>query len=401
MDQQQIRREIAEIEPYVIETRRCLHRHPEPSGQEHHTRRFIVAELEKWGIPYQLLRGTGIIGEVKGALPGGVVALRADIDALPMQEEPTNMKQEKTCVSEVPGAAHTCGHDAHTAMLLGAAQVLLQHRSELGGTILLCFEEGEENSCGIDAMMEGLAPYHPDAVWGMHVMSNLEAGKICLAPGPRLAGSAGIDFTVHGRSGHGSRPDLSINPVFAAAHILTSLSTAWVNERTAGETVTLAPTCVDVGPTAYNIIPEQAHVLGSMRYFNLKEGEAALKTVKRIASLVGEAHRCTVTFGPTMKMGVLPTVNDPERTQQAIEALQEVFPAGTVVEGEKMYGSETMSRYLAAYPGCFALLGVRNEERGITAEQHSCHYDLEESALKEGVLATVTCALRFAEICRG
>ena len=286
---------VAQQEEYIISMRRAFHTHPEVSGEEFHTREVLIHELESMGVPYQKLPGTGLIAVIQGANPGKNRVLRADIDALPIQEDKNNLKGPKVCVSEEPGVCHACGHDAHMAMLLGAMKVLLQLREHLNGTVYCCFEEGEETNCGIDTMMEALKAYPVDECFALHVYNALDAGKINIVPGPRMAGNIGIGIYIHGKAGHGSRPDQAVNPIIPAAHIITQLNSAFMNrlnvEETVSafmnrlnveETVTLGLGMVKAG-TATNVIPDEAYVGGTSRFFNAEEGEKALALINQIA----------------------------------------------------------------------------------------------------------------------
>ena len=165
---------VAQQEEYIISMRRAFHTHPEVSGQEFDTRDLLIRELEGMGVPYQKVPGTGLVAVIQGARPGKNRLLRADIDALPLQEDENNLKGPKTCVSARPGVCHACGHDAHMAMLLGTMRVLLQLREQLCGTVYCCFEEGEETNCGIDAMMEALKAYPVEECFALHVYNNPE-----------------------------------------------------------------------------------------------------------------------------------------------------------------------------------------------------------------------------------
>jgi amidohydrolase len=384
-----------EVESYVINLRREFHEHPEVAANEEWTSRRIKEEIDKIGLPYEMVSNTGFIATLDTGREGKSVALRADIDALPMQENPENLKGKKVVVSKIDGVCHSCGHDAHASMLLGAMKILVDIKDELEGKIFFCFEEGEESGTGINGMLEALSKKKIDTVWAIHVYSALESGKISVDKGPRMAGSCGIDVTVHGKGGHGSRPDLSASPIYAAACIMNNLSAAWINQIDANETVTLGIANFHSGTEATNIIPETATFKGSMRYFNVKEGEKALNIVKEISEATAKMHKCNVKFGSRMIMSVGPTINDEECSLLAKKALSEVLPEGTVSTCSKWYASESMSRYLERYPGVFAFLGIKNDELGSGAEHHNERFDVDDSVLKIGVLSTAKYAVSF------
>lgn len=393
MFDEMIKQKTAEIEDYVIDLRREFHRHPEVSGTEEWTSLRVRQEIEKYGLPYQMVSKTGLIATLDTGREGGHVALRADIDALPVRDHPENLKGAKVVLSENEGFCHACGHDAHMAMLLGAMRILVDIKDQLSGQVYFCFEEGEENGGGWRGIMEGLAGKRVDTFWGIHVYSALESGKICVDPGPRMAGAALVDVTVHGKGGHGSRPDLSVSPIFAAACILNNLTAAWVNQIDANETVTLGLTAFHAGTDVYNVIPETARFLGSLRFFNRKEGAKADAIVREISEATAKMHHCTVSFGPQF-LGI-PVVNDAACAERAAAALSAVLPEGAVSTCPRWYASESMAMYLDKYPGILAFLGIRNEAYGSGAEHHNEHFDVDEGVLTLGVLSTVKYATSF------
>ena len=233
----EVKKLVFQYHDYIIKMRREFHKHPELSGEEFHTRNVLIREIESMGATYRLLKGTGIIAMIQGGKPGKNRLLRADIDALPVQEERENLKQEKACVSDIEGKCHACGHDAHMAILLGTMKVIKRMQEDIEGTVYCCFEEGEETNCGIITMMEALKEYRIDECFALHVYSGLDVGKVNVVPGPRMAGTVGIGFYVKGKTGHGSRPDQAANPIIPAAHIITQLDSAFLNQIDAEETL--------------------------------------------------------------------------------------------------------------------------------------------------------------------
>lgn len=385
---QRIKEEALKVRDETIAFRRLLHEYPELSGLEVETSRRIQAEIEKLGLPYETLRGTGLIAKLDTGRPGKHIALRADIDALPIQEEANNLKQAKTVCSQIDGVMHACGHDAHTAMLLGSMKVLNALKDSLSGIIYFCFEEGEEVGTGIDAMIEALAPKQIDVVWGIHVMSSLPSHQISVQAGPRLAGLAKIDFTIHGQSGHGSRPDLAVNPVFVAAMILNNLASVFTNQLSADETVTLGITSIQAD-TAFNVIASKARVLGSYRYFNTEEGLKALDISRKVFENTAAMANATISYDPTFGVHLYPTINDAHYAKVAEVAMKEILDDNQVVECPPWYASESFHRYLDLYPGVFAFLGIQNESLGSGAAHHNEFFDLDESVLETGIIATV------------
>jgi amidohydrolase len=382
-----------ELESYVIELRREFHRHPEVASKEEWTSARLKEEIAKCGLPIEMVSTTGMIATLDTGREGVHLALRADIDALPVPENENNLKGCKVSVSEIDGFSHACGHDAHMAMMIGAMKMLTDMKDELNGVVHFCFEEGEESGTGKLGMLEALSRRRVDTVWAIHVYSALQAGKISVDAGPRMAGAAPFYVTVKGKGGHGSRPDLSVSPIFAASCILNNLATAWVNQIDANETVTLGVANFHSGTDVANVIPETANFAGSMRFFNMDEGRKALGIMKEICEATAKMHHCTVEFDPRTAIAVGPVINDVGYSALAAEALNDILPEGTVSECPKWYASESYSMYLERYPGVFAFLGIRNEELGSGAEHHNEKFDVDDSVLKLGVLSTAKYAV--------
>lgn len=377
-----------EVNDYLIETRRTLHRHPELSGEEQWTSEFLRNEIEKMGIPVEMVSRTGFIATLDTGCPGPHIALRADIDALPVMESEENLKGKKSCVSEIPGCSHACGHDAHMAMMLAAMKLLVADRKDQTGILYFCFEEGEENGCGLKGMLEALDQRKIDACWGIHVYAGMEANKICLESGPRMSGAAEIEFQIIGKGGHGSRPDMAINPVFCAAAILMNLGVCWTNQITAGETVTLGITTIQGGELG-NIIPDTAKIKGSLRYFNENEGKKALEIVRTVAEHTAAMNRCSAEFGNRFRLACPPVVNDETCAKIAKDGVGKVMPKENIVKSEPWYASDSFGVYLQRYPGVYAHIGLTNEAYGSGALHHNSQFDLDESIMTTGVKATL------------
>lgn len=389
MTNEEIKNYAKQIHDYVIDCRRTIHRFAEISGNEVRTSAFIKQQLSDFGIPYESLVKTGVIGTLDTGNPGPCIALRADIDALPVPESPNNLSHPRIVMSETPEkTCHACGHDAHTAMLLGAAKILSAHKNELKGKVYFCFEEGEENGGGIDAMLAALSKKKIDTCWGIHVYNALESGKICVQAGPRMAGAVAIDLLFNGRGGHGSRPDLSINPVFCAANFLMNLSTAFVNQIDANETVTCGITSIQ-GGVAGNVIPDNARVLGSFRFFNQNEGERSVRILHEVADNTAIMNHCTVEYLGQTGIAVGPTINNAYYSELAEKGLNEILPAGTVSPCDPWYASDSFSRWLSAYPGVYAHLGINNPEYGSGAPHHNTYFDVDENVLEIGLISTL------------
>jgi len=381
-----------EYENYIIDCRRKVHTFAEIGMYEFKTKAFIIEEANKLGLTYEEVPTTSVIVKLDTGRPGKHIALRADMDALLMTESPTNLVGTRTCISEQPKTFHGCGHDAHTAMLLGAMQVLYALKDSLNGVILFCFEEGEEPNSGVDALLATLDKYEIDRIWGIHVYAALEEGKISVEAGPRMAGycTARVDFI--GKEGHASRPDLAANPLFCSASFLNNLCVAFCNQITAGETVTMAIPMMHVGNES-NIIDNKAEIRGTFRFFNDEEGKKAQEMFHNIAVHTAAMHKCKAEFPlETINSAV---INDEESAIVAERVLQEVLPVGTVVDCDPWYGGETFSKWLRKYKGVFAFLGIKNEEAGYGANHHNEKFDFNESVLKTGAISTVRYAVEW------
>lgn len=384
-----------EIYDYVRKTKGYLHENPEVTGEEFETSKFLQAEVEKLGLPIEMASTTGFIATLDTGKPGKTIGIRADIDALPMSESPDNLKGPKAEVSKVEGVAHTCGHDAHMAMALGAAKVLTEMKDQLTGKIIFIFEEGEERGTGIEGMIQTLKKQEKiDAIYGIHVTSFTEAGTINIDAGPRMAGSTVVDFEVIGRGGHGSRPDLSINPVFAAANILTGIGTAWPNRLNVEETVTLGIATIN-GGTAPNIIPDSVRITGTLRYFNKEEAQNAVDVIKNVATYTAKAHSCEVKFAENAFGIADAVINDEKLSAEWTAALKEVLPEEKIVTGNKWYGSESFRRYAEVAPSILAHVGAGKPEEGFGAEHHNVHFDVHDDALRTGVLSIIKIVADF------
>ncbi len=373
---------------YITRMRREFHKHPELSGRETWTRSVLIREIEDMGLPYELLPGTGIIAKIEGAKPGKTRVLRADIDGLPVQEESCNLAGEKACLSEVEGACHACGHDAHMAMLLASMRVLCGLKDQLEGNVLCCFEEGEETNCGIYKMLDGLAKYPVDEVFGLHVYAGLEAGKVNIEPGPRMAGAVGIGIIFKGRAGHGSRPDQALNPIIPAAHTVTQLNSAFENRLNVEETVTLGITTFLAGQTdTNNVFPDKAIVAGSCRYFNVEEGLKAFDLLCSTPKATAEVFGCSVEFEERHRVLLPPIINDPLVAQRIAASVAEHCGADLLGSCGRWYASDCYCRYLEKWPGALGLVGIRDEAFGSGAPHHNGRFDLDESRLWPGVAA--------------
>lgn len=386
------------VEDYVIKTRRELHCLAEPSDEEKNTFAYIIEEIKSIGFNYEIIEEFTVVARLETGKPGKVIALRADIDGLPVTENSYNLKRERTCVSKNKNASHACGHDAHAAMLLASMKVLNEIKEELVGTYYFCFEQGEElgRKKGVTSILDYLEGKRVDTVWAIHVYNKLESGKICVDEGPRMAGVAGTMVKVIGKGGHGSRPDLSINPVFVAANILVNLGGVLVNKIDANETVTCGITTLNGGGTP-NVFSDEATIAGTFRFFNVEEGRKAVDLFKSVSEHTAAMYDCFVEFDEKTKVIGVPVITDKECSEFAKKELIEYIGEEKIASCDKWYASESFSAYTHRYPSIFAFLGIKNEEEGTGAEHHSEFFDVDENVLMLGVKATVGYAVSFAK----
>lgn len=390
-----ILKKVDAIAEYVKATRGYLHEHPELSGNEFETARYIRREIEKLGLPVTAVKGTGLYAVLDTHKPGKTIGLRTDIDALPIQENPMNLKQRKKWTSTVDGVSHTCGHDGHIAILLGAMHLFCDLKEQLRGKIVFIFEEGEETGSGIDNMIEALAPLHIDAFYGNHLLSAMNTGEFFIHEGALMAGSGIVSFDVNGQGGHASRPDLSINPIFAVTDILNAVSIAWNNQRDITKTLTLGISQIH-GGSANNVIPNSVFVGGTIRFFDKEEAEKGFDVLRKVAVNVAAAHNCTVNFRDDMGILLTPVINDGNLAALAKKAIGEIYPGKTVASDTYIwYAAETFSKYRNLAPSLFLFVGIKNETLGSGAEHHNDRFDVDEDALAYAVGGMVQFAVQF------
>lgn len=384
------------IEAELVSHRRYLHIHPEPTGKEDATVAYIEKELAALGIPYDHVENGGVIGYINKDAAGKTVLLRADIDALTMQEDAQNLSQPKVCVSSVAGVAHTCGHDAHTAMLLGAAKILNANKGLLQGRVLLFFERGEEGGGNIYYMMQYLRDHaiQVDAAWGIHVHSEIESGKMAMAPGPCYAGALRFAVTLEGKGGHGARPDMCHNPIecFAAIH----QSIGGLKNRCIDPAQRLTYTVCQVeGGKAGNIIPNEVTFGGTCRFYSIEEGgEIFRREFQNLVEHTAKAYQCTAKFDALTQPG-LPLLNNGDCVAFARSAVAKAIGAENVLEGQPKMGSESMAWVAYYFPTAYVWLGINNPQKGIGADHHNPKFDVDEDALKIGTASTVAFAAEF------
>lgn len=383
-----------QVEPYIVNIRRDLHKHPEISGEEDRTIKVITDELKKLNIEFEIIPNGGVLGFIKGTHPGKTLILRGDIDALPMNENKMNLKEEKLVVSSYAGAAHTCGHDGHTAMLLGAAKILAEHQGNLKGNIILAFEQGEENGRGIANLTERLLEIGADGVWGIHLLSEIPSGKISVEAGPRMASIFIFDVKIKGKGGHGSRPDLARSPIDCFTDFYQQLVSMRLNRLNPFQTITYSIGSIHAGSAA-NVVPDELQFNGTCRYLEYEEGVRAAVEFHRILEKTCELHDCEFEYVTKPNALDLVVYNEEECATIATEAVKKSLGADALYSYPAWMASETFSFYQKYFPGVFAFLGIKNEAKGTGADHHNPQFDLDEDVLKLGVASTVQYAIDF------
>lgn len=379
-----------ELGPSLVADRRFLHQHPEIAFQETETARFVAGRLAELGIEARTgIAKTGVLGVLHGARPGKTVLLRADMDALPLTEE-----NDVPYKSQNPGVMHGCGHDAHTAMLLGVARLLAARRDEFAGTVKFAFQPAEEAGGGAKPMIEAGVMEHPrvDAAFGVHIGQDLPLGTIGVRSGPMNAASDGFVATIKGLGGHAARPHMAVDPVIIAAQSILALQTMVSRELDPLRSAVVTVGAVHAG-TVRNIIPDEAVMLATVRTFDEEVREQLARRIPELLEGIATAMRGQARVEYSFGYPVL--INDAAMTDLVREVAREVVGADQVIEREQGMGGEDMAYFLQEAPGCFFRIGSRNPERGLIYGHHHPKFDIDEEALPIGVAAVTGVALRF------
>ena len=385
------------IEAYLIELRRWFHQHPELSCREEQTVERICQELDALDVRYVNVPDGGVLAFLGDESRGRTVLLRADIDALPGEESPVNGGGcPKPVISLNKGVAHLCGHDCHAAMLLGAARMLKELEEEIPGRIILMFERGEEAGCNLLWLLKWLFDNNiaVDTSFGMHVMPSLPAGKLGVTPGATMAGSMDFNVKLIGRAAHGSTPSAGNNPIDCFAALYNTIQTLRMRHASPFDPMVFSVGQVHAG-TAGNIIPGELFFNGTFRVFNHEDGMHVRDELIKVIEGTAAVYDCRAEY--EVNIPSLPVYNDAACTTFARNALQDVFgPEGLPIIPPFM-GSESHALTAKLWPGAYLMLGVGNEEAGITAINHNEAFDADENALKYGAAAHVAYALSFLQ----
>ncbi len=374
----------------LVAWRRDLHRHPELSFQEVRTSGIVARTLLDLG--YEVRTGvaqTGVVALLHGGRPGPTVMLRADMDALPIQES-----SEASYASAHPGVMHACGHDGHVAMGLGAATLLARHAAELAGNILFVFQPAEERDGGAAAMLASGALHDPkpDIIFGLHLWNTLPAGRVIVQAGPFMAAADVLRIVVRGRGGHGGLPHETIDAIAVTGQVLTALQTIVSRNVNPHDTAVLSIGMVH-GGTAFNVIAETVELLGTLRTFEPTVRETVLARLRVLLDGV------TAGMGAEAELIVEPltgpVINDPTASETARLAALQLVGNAAVGRITPLMVSEDFAEYGKLAPSCFILLGSGNAELGLDAPHHSPRFDFDERVLPTGAALLAAVATRY------
>jgi amidohydrolase len=377
MVNQHISASVAANKAAMIAFRRDLHSHPELPWEEVRTTQRIAEELDKIGIPYRLTEPTGIIADIHGGKPGKTVALRADIDALPV----TELNEKIDYKSQIVGKMHACGHDSHTAMLLTAAKALFEVREQLPGNIRLIFQPAEEIAEGAKAMIKQGAIDGVDNVFGMHIWSQTKSGKISCNVGSSFASADLLRITFKGRGGHGSMPHDCVDAVMVASSFVMNLQAIVSREVDPLEPAVVTIGKMDVG-TRFNVIAETAVLDGTVRCFNIALRDKIEAAIRRYADSVAAMYGAKAIV--EYNYGTPPVINEQRSALLAQSVISDTFGEHALFTERPTTGGEDFSYYIENIPGCFALVGSGNAEKDTEwAHHHGC-FNIDEDAMTNG-----------------
>ncbi len=371
---QKIIQEAKGLESYIIQTRRYIHMHPETLYEEENTATFIESELGKIGLQSQRIVGTGVLAVIEGSSKGNTTALRADIDALNILEE--NFTDYK---SQIEGKMHACGHDAHSACLLGAAKLMYKYREQLSGSIKLLFQPAEEGGGGAKKIVEENHLKDVDTIFGIHVWNPLPSGVIGIRKGPVFASSDRFEIKIIGKGGHAAAPQQTVDPTSVLVDIYNALQKLIPREVDPFEQTVLSLPVL-MASDAHNIIPNQAIIQGTLRTMNSAVRKYLIQRIEQIVEGYCVAWRCKgiTEFDP---MAYPAVINDEKTVDNITPLLQDV---GQIVNMDQTMVGEDFSFYLQETKGAFITLGIQNKEKGVIHPHHHPKFNVDESVLWKG-----------------
>lgn len=386
-----IRLEIKALQTKLVCWRRHLHQRPELGFQEHLTAEFISRKLREWGVQQQTgIAQTGIVATISGEKPGPVLAIRADMDALPINEE-----NELPYSSQHPGVMHACGHDGHTAIALGTAHYLAHHRQNFRGTVKIIFQPAEEYPGGAKPMIEAGVLEKPrvDALIGLHLWNRLPIGTVGVRTGALMAAVESFNCTIFGKGGHGAMPDQTIDSVVVSAQVVNALQTIVARNLNPLDAAVVTIGELHAG-TARNVIADQATMSGTVRYFKPELEDIIGKRIEEIIAGICQSHGAKYELDYWKLYPAV--INDGEIVDLVRSVALDVVetPAGIVPECQTL-GGEDVSFFLQEVPGCYFFLGSANAARGLDYPHHHPRFNFDETALEMGVEMFVRCVEQF------
>jgi amidohydrolase len=364
----------ASLKNYAVNTRRHFHEYPELSNQEYETTKFIINELEAMGIPYIMPAPTGVIAIINDGKPGKVLGIRADIDALPIDE-----KNEVEFKSKKQGVMHACGHDAHAASLLTVAKILNQMKDSLNGKVKLIFQPAEEYfPSGALALMSKGDLEDVNAVIGAHVLNSLPIGTVSAEEGPRMAASASLNINVKGRGGHGGVPHDAIDAIVTAAAIVMNIQTIVSRGLDISNSAVISIGTLTAG-TAKNIIAEEAYMTGTIRYFDAKLIEKISEEIDRVVRNTALAYGASAEI--EIVPGCLPIVNNKDLTMRALNSIEKLWGSEAIISLPKSCGVDDFCYYGLKAPIHYAFFGSRNDATYKNYPMHNPNFDIDEDVI--------------------
>lgn len=398
------------LEKKIVAWRRDIHQHPELGNREFRTSKLVADHLRALGMEVRTgIASTGVVGILRGGKPGPRIALRADMDALPVTEQvdlPFASKATAEFRGEKVGVMHACGHDAHVAILMGVAEALAQRRAQLRGEVMFVFQPAEEGppdgeKGGAPEMLaQGLfAEFKPEAMFGLHVFSTIQAGQIGVRAGPMMAASDRFRIVVKGRQTHGSRPWGGVDPIFVAARIVDGAQSVVARRMDLTRQPVVLSFGAIKGGIRYNIIPDEVELIGTIRTFDPAMRQQVFAELKQIAEHTAAAHGATVIAEVPDSRGNPVTANDAALTERMLPSLRAVAGAGNVLNVPLNMGAEDFAYYAQEVPSLFFFVGAtpQGQDPATAPSNHSPKFFLDESALPLGARALLRLSLDYLE----
>ncbi|MGL4671625.1 M20 family metallopeptidase [Cetobacterium sp.] len=382
-----IKKLISENKDYIIEMRREFHKYPEQSFQEFRTSKRIAEELAKFGIEFKIVAKTGVVGFINKGKKGKKIALRADMDALEVQE----CNDLEFC-SVNKGVMHACGHDGHTAMLLGAAKVLNEIKDEIDGEIKLYFQPAEEIAQGALKMFEEEPLTGIDGCFGIHLWSDVPCGKVSVEAGPRMASADLFEIVITGKGGHGSLPHQTVDAVVTASALVMNLQSIVSREISPLESSVVTVGSFNSG-TRFNVIANQAVLKGTTRTFNPEIRNNFENILKRVTKGTCDTYRATGEVKYTF--GTAPSINDERCSEIAAQSVKTLLGDDGIIKMEKITGGEDFCYFLQQVPGVLAFVGAGNPEKGAHYPHHHEKFSIDEDCLEIGAALYAQYAIDF------